>query len=77
MNKRQYAKAFEKLLDGEIAKTDETRELKVVANANAAVYVMVELRHMKGVQFISSQGKDYELVWRKRKRSPKKSPRRG
>jgi len=77
MTKAQHHKASMRWLDEEIAGTDETRELRVVVNKNAATYVMVELRHMKGVNFISSHGKGYELTWRKRKAAKKKSRRRG
>ncbi len=77
MNKKRFAQEVEKYIDGLVAGSDGDAELRVVVAEGVASYVAVELRHMKGVRFLESRGKGYELAWRKRKAPPKKSRRKG
>ena len=76
-SKHAHLEKVEKYKDRLITESDGTTELRLVVAEGIASYVAVEVRHMKGVRFLESRGKGYELAWRKRKAPPRKSRRRG
>jgi len=77
MNRKRFKAEVGKYLDGLVAQSGGDAEIRVVVAEGVASYVAVELRHMKGVRFLETRGKGYELAWRKRKaKAPKKSRKR-